>query len=245
MANVASIGPSATTTETQDPRSNVLPAGATRDEVDVHWHFNWSEGELSPSPLYTPFDQGLLGCRVRASVYVTPPEPNPRQVAAAERSRRVRAALIRLSPEHVSALARWAAPPMRYPDVVFGLFGRLSALSALTESFEEIGGSGAFIEACRRATSKRDKEDGTVNFLRHAARVKLEIIRAEAETILRDAFASYALARAAIDAEAAGVARRKRRLQSPKLVAVTERSATRTGAPSGAMARLLAKRQGD
>lgn len=246
MANPNTVNTKSTEIEVVVAASNVLPKEATRDEVDVHWHFNWAEGELTQPAVYSLYDQALLGKRVQTSAFVTPPEPSPVQLTAAARSRRILGALHRLSPTHVSALARWTAPPVRYPEPVFSLFGRLSAVAALTEAFDEIGGSAAYVDACRRASGKRDKEDGTANFLRHAARVKLDVVREQAEALLREAFAAYASARAAVDAETAAAARNKRTTRTPHLVSVTERVAARTTEPlapaSSAMARLRAKR---
>lgn len=230
----ASKSASATTADDENvvvlPEANVLPKGATRDEVDIHWLFNFAEADIAPPPAYTPYDQALLGRRVQTSSYnIAPPEPNDAQLRAASRSSRVLRTLARLSPRQISALARWAAPPVRAPESVRALFGRLAFVTALTEAFEEIGSSENFVRACTRANGKRVKDDGTANFLRHAARVKLAIVREQAEEILRDAFVAYGNARSDVAADEQRADARAARERAPALADILALAASDDG----------------
>jgi hypothetical protein len=233
----------ATEAATYAPESNVLPKTATRDEVDLHWFFNFAEADLAQPQMHSPYEQALLGRRVQSSPgSAAPVEPTAMQLDAAGRSSRVRKILDRLPPQAVSALARWAAPPARAPEPVRAIFGRLAFVTGITEAYEEIGGSRAFVEACTRAVQKRDKEDGTVNFLRHAARVKLEVLREEAQTLLTSAFEAFATARAVVDAEESTRKAKRDAARAPHLAALTEQAnANDSGSTSGAMARLAGR----
>jgi hypothetical protein len=249
MANVSITNTDVTTDDATviSPESNVLQKGATKDEVDVHWHFNFAEGELSPPVMYSPYDQALLGRRVSTSGYVEIPEPSPLRLAAATRSRRIRAILDRLSPTHVSALCRWSAPPSRIPADVRTLFGRLAAVAALTSSFDEIGGSARFLETCARANARKDRGDGTANYLRHHARVKLAVVREEAQAVIAAAFAAYAAARVAVDDEARRSQALRVSRRAPALARVAKRHPANDTAVSErggtAMARLRARKE--
>jgi len=233
------------------PESNVLPTTATRDEIDVHWIFNFEEADIAPAQSYSVYDQAILGRRVQTSKRnVTPAEPSPSQCEAARRSSRVRRVLGRLSHTQVNALARWAAPPKRAHEAVRAIFGRLSFVTALTEGFEEIGSTDAFIKACVRAQGKRDKEDGTVNFLRHAARVKLAVVKEQAEEVLRDAFAAYARERGWLDDEAAAIAAQKAARRAPALTEIMAMAAATTptadaGDGASALAKIMAAASND
>lgn len=213
------------------PECNVLPRTATRDEVDVHWFFNWAEADIATTPFYSPYERGLLGERskVRSSV----PEPGPRECAAAGRSSQVRRVLVQMEPRLVSALARWAASPRRIPEAPRTLFGRLAGVAVLTPAVDSLGGAHAFIANCQRAVEKRDK-DGAANFLRHQARVSLVRVRAEAEALARQAFEVYARERARLAAEP------KRRPTTPGRRALAAMAARNEGG-ADALARLMAR----
>jgi hypothetical protein len=220
---------------------NVLPRGASRDEVDVHWFFNWSEGDMTPRPLLNPWERGCIGKRVKTNDRTEICElPGVRRAAA--RSSRVRRVLVALDPVHASALARWSAPPNRYPDAVRASFGRLSAVAALTEAFEEIGGTTPFVRACERAAGPRTK-DGAENFLRHHAKVKVDVIRAQAEALLAAAFEAYRVERAKVDAESRRVAERRERDRAPAINAIVTAANGNDGGVDGktAMAILMAE----
>lgn len=218
------------------PESNVLPKGATRDEVDLHWFFNWAEADMSTSPMYSPYEMGLLGERSKVRTRVTPPEPGSHQLAAAARSSRIRRVLVTMNERLVHALARWAAPPLRIPAPVRALFGRLAGVATLTSAVDELGGIDVFVASCGRASERRDK-DGAANFLRHAARVKLAVVREQAESLARDAFEAYATARALQDA----TTKREPASASRRALRRVETSRDDQGA---ALARLMAPRGG-
>ncbi|MBI2388657.1 MAG: hypothetical protein HYV09_03485 [Deltaproteobacteria bacterium] len=216
---------------------NVLPRTATRDEIDVHWFFNWAEGDMMPRPQLNPWERATIGKRVHTNDRKDAVDfPGVRR--AATRSSHVRSVLVALSPQQVSALARWAAPPVRYRDAVRARFGRLSAVAALTEGFEEIGGTEEFYRACERAQSPRST-DGTENFLRHAAKVKLAVIEEQAQALLAEAFTAYAAERANVRAEDARAVAHRRRVREPGMTTVLD-AANTNGADDEAVAGLLA-----
>lgn len=215
---------------------NVLPRTATSEEVDVHWFFNWSEGDMLPRPMLNPWERATVGKRVRTSDDSSPVDlPGVRRAAA--RSSRVRRVLLELPALYVSVLARWAAPPVRYRDAVRARFARLSAVAGLTSGFEEIGGSEAFYVACERAAGPRST-DGTVNFQRHHAKIKLAVIEEQAKELLVDAFAQYRAAQAQLRSEEARAVARKRQMREPAITAVLAASNTNADGVS-AMALIL------
>lgn len=215
---------------------NVLPRTATADEVDVHWFFNWSEGDMLPRPMLNPWERATIGKRVRTSDDRSPVDlPGVRRAAA--RSSRIRRVLLELPPLYVSVLARWAAPPVRYREPVRARFARLSAVAALTSGFEEIGGAEAFYIACERAAAPRST-DGTENFQRHHAKIKLAVIEEQAKELLVDAFARYRVAHAQLRSEEARAAARKRHMREPAISAVLAASNTNADGAS-AMALIL------
>lgn len=171
----------------------------------------------------------MLKTRVQLSPALKTQEPNDHERAAARRSSRIRTILLRLRPEQVSVLARWSAPPAKIPEPIFACFGRLSAVTGVTAGYREIGGGAALLESCERVAEKRPRKGKKVagqagnaphDFLRDLAQTKLTVIRGQAERLLVEAFAAYAVARAAVDAEEATFAAHKRRLRNPALAEI-------------------------
>ncbi|MGZ6067057.1 MAG: hypothetical protein ACXWVM_31960 [Polyangiales bacterium] len=227
--------------ETISPLSNVLPKGAAKDEVDIHWHFNWAEADLAPTGGRTLHEQALLGRRVSSTTRTEVQEPSTEQLRAADRSSRVRRALTRIEPRHVSALARWSAPPTRIPEEARTLFGRLAGVMTLTPSFDEMGGTDGFLLACRRAQSKREKSS-PANFLRHRARVTLALVAEEAEALIKEAFAAYRAAVVTVDEENEALARMRNANRAPALTRMAHAApAANDARPAGALARLRAR----
>ncbi len=177
--------------------SNVLPPEASADEKDVHWLFNWAEGEMGAAPSVSIHQQSLA--RVGGTAGPTRDyEPGEAERAAARRNSRVRSILLMLTPTQVSVLARWSAAPSRIPGAIFGAFGRLSAVTGLTAGYREIGGGEALQEACDLVAAKV-KHDKVQSIRRHLAKVKVEVIHRQAAVLLEEAWAAYAKARETYD----------------------------------------------
>ncbi len=226
---VAASNDNAVAEEAIPPGSNVLPRTATPDEQDVHWLFNWAEGDMGAPPAVSVHQQSLTGRVSGAGGPSRDHEPGEGERAAARRSSRIRAILLALPPEQVSALARWSVAPSRIPAPIGQAFGRLSAVTGLTPGYREIGGGEALHEACELAVA-RVKGDKVLSIRRHLAKVKLEVIHRQAEALLAEAWAGYAKAREAHDA-----ARRPRPRRDPLAEAiafVTGQIAANEGAAS-------------
>ncbi len=218
---------------------NVLPQDATRDEVDVHWFFNWSEGDMLPRPMLNPWERATIGKRVRTSDDQNLVElPGVRR--AVSRSSRIRRVLLALPPFYVSALARWAAPPVRYREAVRARFARLSAVAALTKGFDDLGGSDAFYRSCELAAAPRSA-DGTENFEQEVAKMKLAVIEEQAKNLHFEAFARYAAASARLRSDDARAAARQRHVREPTITALLAAANTNNAGLDSAMAVILAE----
>lgn len=223
------------------PRSNVLPKTATKDEHDIHWHFNWAEGEMEPAPFSSLYDQALTKVRVQVSPQLKTQEPGDRERAAARRSSRILKIMKRIEPRHVSVLARWSAPPSRIPEPIWSCFGRLSAVTGVTPGYREIGGGAALVENCARVTAKAKRVKGATDFLRELARTKIAVIRGQAERLQEEAFAAYAKARVEVDADEVAQAARKRNHRTPALAQLAALFPEAANDGGAALAQLMGK----
>ena len=193
-SNAKSTKTSTTSTDVDSlhPDSNVLSARASRDEVDVHWFFNWAEGELTSNPAYSIFQQQMLGARCARGIKQHVTEPTEEQLASAARARRVAHVLDRIGSEHVLVLQRWAAAPRSYPEPLRRQFKRLAGLALRTRICRFIGGPSALVSICEIARVKPSNETGTDL---QVAQREIQLARTEAENVLRDAFAIFATER--------------------------------------------------
>jgi len=173
--------------------SNVLPKGATQDQIDIHWFFNWAYGEMIPHPTFTIFDQEMLDARCSVGTYHERVEFKVEQVRAARRARAIDQVFSRMPGEQVRVLQRWALPPTAFAEVMRQTFGRLVGVASRTPTARKLGGEQALIDPC--ALVLRHEKGPVAGLARHRARLAIEAIDNEAAIALADAFNAFADAR--------------------------------------------------